>query len=179
MPNEVTDSYVIDGNLLLNCDRYQFPKRFDCGVELINSYFKNSLKRSLRSENFAGIGAVTTSGAVVGFCTLALCSLDRDRVASNLEQANLPSQVSAIRLVMLGVDKGYQGRGVGRQLLRKAFMQALSVHRQIPIKGLYLDGAPGAVSFYETLGFKPLSQPDERRGTPMLLNIEALLGAVS
>jgi GNAT superfamily N-acetyltransferase len=177
MLNEVTDSYVIDGNLLLNCGRYQFPKRFDCGVELINSYFKSSLKRALRSENFAGIGAVTASGAVVGFCTLALCSLERDRVSSHLEQANLPSQVSVIRLVMLGVDKGYQGLGIGRQLLRKAFMQAISVHRQIPIKGIYLDAAPGAVSFYEELGFKPLTRPDESSGTPMLLNIQALLRA--
>lgn len=164
--------------MLANYDRYQFPRGFDCGIDAINSYFRNGLKRSLRSENVSGMAAVSASSEVIGFCTLTLCSLDRQRVAEVIAQANLLPQVAVIRLVMLGVDKAYQGRGVGRQLLRKLFLQAIRVHSEIPIKGIYLDAAPDAVKFYQLLGFSLIDVPDDRGSTPMFLPIRALLRAM-
>lgn len=178
MPDSQTEFYTIESHLLANFDRYLFPKSFDCGVEVINGYFRNGLKRSLRSENVSGLAAVSSAGSVLGFCTLALCSLDRQQVASALAQANLPPQVAAVRLVMLGVDKAYQGQGIGRQLLRKLFLQAIRVHSEIPIKGIYLDAAPDAVSFYLLLGFDALDDADTHGSTPMFLPIRALLRAM-
>lgn len=169
------EAYAIDGHLLANLERYQFPKSFDCGVELINSYFKSGLKRSLRSENVSGLAAVSSNSEIVGFCTLALCSVDRRRVAGVIAQANLLPQIAAIRLVRLGVDKAHQGRGIGRQLLRKLFLQAIRVHREIPIKGIYLDAAPGASKFYEGLSFSAIDDPDDQGSTAMFLPIRTLL----
>lgn len=175
----MSEAYAIDGKLLAHYDRYHFPKNFDCGVDVINSYFRNGLKRSLRSENVSGMAAISPAGEVAGFCTLALCSLDRQRVADVIAQANLLPQVAVIRLVMLGVDRSHQGQGVGRQLLRKLFLQAVRIHSEIPIKGIYLDAAPNAVGFYRALGFNLIEeQRDSQDSTPMFLPIRAVLRAL-
>jgi GNAT superfamily N-acetyltransferase len=81
-------------------------------------------------------------------------------------------------MVMFGVDRRYQGLGVGQEILRHTFIQAAKVHKEVPIKGLYLDAAPNAVSYYESLGFQSLNEPDIRGGTPMLVGIEPILQAI-
>lgn len=172
------EAYTIEGQLLANYDRYQFPRGFDCGVDVINSYFRKGLRRSLRSENVSGIAAVSASSEVIGICTLTLCSLDRQHVADLIAPANLLPQVAVVRLVMLGVDRAHQGRGVGRQLLRKFFLQTIRVHSEIPIKGIYLDAPPDAVRFYQRLGFNPMEAPNDYCSTPMFLPIRALLRAM-
>ncbi|MOA42392.1 hypothetical protein D3C78_1644380 [compost metagenome] len=61
--------------------------------------------------------------------------------------------------------------------MQNALIETAQVHLQIPIKGLYLDAAPGAVKFYTELGFKALSDPDEHQSTPMLLGISVIMEA--
>ncbi|WP_413791987.1 MULTISPECIES: GNAT family N-acetyltransferase [unclassified Pseudomonas] len=169
----------IDSNMLVNFDKYTYPKTFNSNVGVINSYFKGSLKRALKSENINAIGAITPAKEVIGFCTLTLSDIDKAAAQAGIDDKNLPSRVPVIRLVMLGVDVNYQGLGIGQQLLMEAFKQAARVHKEIPIKGIYLDSAPNAVSFYEQLGFKPIDAPDINQSTPMLLGIKVILQAVA
>lgn len=169
----------IDGNLLANFEKYNYFKTFASGVDVIDSYYRGSLKRALKSENINAIGAIAPSGDVVGFCTLTLADIEKAIAKNAISDTNLPSRVSVIRLVMLGVDEKYQGLGIGQQLLMEAFKQAARVHKEIPIKGVYLDSAPNAVSFYEQLGFKKVSAPDMNQSTPMLLPIKVILKAIA
>jgi len=169
----------IDSNLLANFEKYKYFKTFSCGVNVIDSYYKGSLKRALKSENINAIGAIAPSKEVVGFCTLTLSDIDKAMAQNGINDSNLPSRVPVIRLVMLGVDVNYQGWGIGQQLLMEAFKQAARVHKEIPIKGIYLDSAPSAVSFYEELGFKKIDEPDINQSTPMLLGIKVILKAIA
>jgi GNAT superfamily N-acetyltransferase len=136
------------------------------------------LKRALKSENIRGIGAINSAGEVVGFGTLTLGHIDKVLAKAGIKKSNLPSQLPVVRMVMFGVDRRYQGLGVGQEILRHTFIQAAKVHKEVPIKGLYLDAAPNAVSYYESLGFQSLSEPDIRGWTPMLVGIEPILQAI-
>jgi GNAT superfamily N-acetyltransferase len=178
MKTEETPTCEIDGNLLANFANYNYPKDFDCGLEVINSYFKGNLKRALKSENVSGIGAISAAGDVMGFCTLTFCDIEKAKVRGAIPDSNLPASVAVMRLVMLGVDSKFQGLGIGRTLLKNALIQASKIHKQVPIKGLYLDAAPKAVKFYESLGFKKLCEPDEHGSTPMILGINVIMQAV-
>lgn len=169
----------IDGNLLSNFEKYNYIKGFSSGVGVIDSYYKGSLKRALKSENINAIGAVVQTGEVAGFCTVTLADIERKLAQEALSDTNLPIKVPVIRIVMLGVDVNYQGLGIGQQLLMEAFKKAARVHKEIPIKGIYLDSAPNAVSFYEQLGFKKLAEPDVNGSTPMLLGIKVVLKAIA
>jgi len=179
MKTDRTPTYEIDSNLLAHFDKYKFSKAFNCGEPVIDTYYKSSLKRALKNENVNAIGAISSSSEIVGFCTLTLSDIDKTRTRSLIPGANLPSRVAVVRLVMLGVDKQYQGRGVGQRILMNALNQAAKVHRQIPIKGIYLDAAPNAVTFYESLGFQKMDDPDEHQSTPMLLGIHVILQAIA
>lgn len=172
-----TQTYEIDCNLLATHSEYTFPKDFDCGLPLINDYFESQLRRALKSENIKGIGAVVGQD-LMGFCTLTVSEIAREKAKPGLiKPTNLTAQVPVVRLVMLGVDQKLQKCGIGLALMRNALIQTALLHLQIPIKGLYLDAAPGAVEFYEEFGFKALGDPDENQSTPMLLGISVIMEA--
>jgi len=175
---EVIRTCKIDSNLLANYTKYNFYKGFDCTLEVINRYYQDNLKRALKSENVMGIGAVSEENNLIGFCTVTLCDLDKPRVRTFLPEGNVLPQVPVVKLAMLGVDSKYQGFGIGQKLLMKAFEQSLKVHSYIPIKGMFLDAAPGAVSFYESLGFEKLDDADDSGSTPMFLHIKYVKAAV-
>lgn len=179
MRTEETPTCKIDRNLLVNFGKYKFSKTFSCGVDVIDSYYKSSLKRALKSENISAIGAIAPTLEVVGFCTLTVSDIAKALAQNSIDDTNLPSRIPVIRLVMLGVDGKYQGWGIGQTLLMEAFKQAARIHQEIPIKGIYLDAAPTAVSFYEELGFKIIDEPDANQSTPMLIGINVILKAIA
>ncbi|WDG79979.1 GNAT family N-acetyltransferase [Pseudomonas chlororaphis] len=169
--------YEVDSNLLTTHPRYNFPKDFDCGLPVINDYFSTQLRRALKSENIKGIGVVVGED-LMGFCTLTVSEIAREKAKPGLTKpTNLPAQVPVVRLVMLGVDQRLQKRGMGLALMTNALIQTALLHLQVPIKGLYLDAAPGAVDFYTEIGFKALGDPDENQSTPMLLGISVIMEA--
>lgn len=178
MGTKAIPAYEIDNNLQARFESYLYLKDFDCGLVMMDEYYKSGLKRALKSENIRGIGAINTTSEVVGFGTLTLGHIDRALAKAAINKSNLPSQLSVVRMVMFGVDRRYQGLGIGQEILRHTFIQAVKVHKEVPIKGLYLDAAPNAVSYYESLGFQTLSGPDIRGGTPMLISIEPILQAI-
>lgn len=178
MGTKAIPAYEIDNNLQARFDSYLFLKDFDCGLVMMDEYYKSSLKRALKSENIRGIGAINPASEVVGFGTLTLGHIDRALAQAAIKNTNLPTQLPVVRMVMFGVDRRYQGLGIGQEILRHSFMQAVKVHREVPVKGLYLDAAPNAVSYYGTLGFQALSEPDVKGSTPMLISIEPILQAM-
>lgn len=172
-----TATCEIDCNLLATFEKYNFPKDFDCGLPVINEYFNGQLRRALKSENIKGIGAIIGHD-LLGFCTLTVSEIARAKAKPGLPHAtNLTKQIPVVRLVMLGVDKKLQKCGIGLALMQNALIETARLHLQIPIKGLYLDAAPGAVKFYTELGFQALSEPDEEQSTPMLLGISVIMEA--
>lgn len=175
MRTEETQTCDIDGNMLESFENYNYPKDFDCGLEVINAYYKGNLKRALKSKNVSCIGAISPTGDVAGFCTLTFSDIDRAKVRGTLPDSNLPASVAVMRIVMLGVDSKFQGLGIGQELLKNALIQAAMIHKQIPLKGVYLDAAPNAVSFYQELGFEILGEPDDYGSTPMILGINAIM----
>ena len=172
-------SYEVDKNLRRNYSSYTFLKSFSCGEPMLDDYFKTKLKRALKSENLTGIGAINDKGELFAFCTLTFLILDKPRVQAYLEQGNQPSQVPAVKLSMLAVDAPYQRQGIGAELLMIAFDQAMTVHKTIPVKGMYLDAAPKAINFYQTIGFEILDETGPHGTTPMFIPIKTIIAAAS
>jgi len=80
---------------------------------------------------------------------------------------------------MLAVDVSRQKQGIGAELLMVAFDQAVTVHESIPIKGMYLDAAPKAVNFYQSLGFGKLGEVNADGTVPMFIAIKVMIEAVA
>lgn len=179
MNEQEIENYEVDANLRQNYETYSYPKYFSCGEEMLDKYLKNNLKRAMKSENVTGIVAVNAAREIIAFCTLTFLILDKTRVENYLGTGNQLPQVPVVKLSMLAVDKNHQKQGIGGELLMYAFEQAVKVHREIPIKGMYLDSAPKAVAFYKAIGFMALDEESQSGTTPMFIPITRMIAAVN
>lgn len=178
MKTEETQVCEIDSNMLENYLKYSYPKDFDCGHKVMNKYFKDNLKRAMKSKNVSAIGAISPNGDVIGFLTLTFTDIEKEKIEQVITDSNLLPNIAVMRIVMFGVDSKFQGLGIGQELLRKAFHQAVQVHKQVPLKGIYLDAAPRAVSLYESIGFEAFGEPDQYGSIPMIIGINAVMQGV-
>lgn len=70
---------------------------------------------------------------------------------------NAPQQIPVILLGMMGVDKDFQGEGLGRNLLLDASKRALAVSAEIGAKALVVDPADEhARGLYLHCGFREI-----------------------
>jgi GNAT superfamily N-acetyltransferase len=157
---------------------YPGNKHFDCGNAVINSYVRNSLKKSVKDGNCAAKALIVSStGELLGACTFTGYSLEKGKLAG-VFSGSLPNEVSVIRLIMLGVATKEQNKGYGQDLLMEFFEQVKLIHESLPVKGVYLDADPQAINFYSRLGFVQLKEPPNAFGAvPMFLAIQHILAA--
>ncbi|POP42977.1 N-acetyltransferase [Superficieibacter electus] len=157
---------------------YPGNKHFDCGNAVINSFVRNSLKKNVKDGNCAAKVLVDScSGELVGVCTFTGYSLSRERLP-NVIAGSMPSDISVVRLVMLGISRRQQKQGYGLDLLCEFFAHVKTIHQVLPVKGIYLDADPAAINFYARLGFVQLNEPPNTfAAVPMFLAIQHILAA--
>ena len=75
---------------------------------------------------------------------------------------------------MLGVDKQYQRRNLGSQLMKEAFNATKLAAQAVGSFGMYLDADAGAVKFYSHLGFSLLEGNKSPQPSPMFLPMTSI-----
>ncbi|WP_239043443.1 GNAT family N-acetyltransferase [Citrobacter freundii] len=155
---------------------YPGVKHFDCGNAVINSFVRNSLKKSVKDGNCAAKALIDEkTGELIGICSFTAYSLDKSKLAGTIG-GSLPNDVGVVRLNMLGVATKEQKKGYGQDLLCEFFEHVKLIHQALPVKGVYLDADPDAVNFYARLGFVELKEPPNAFGAvPMFLAIQHIL----
>ncbi|MFK5893503.1 MAG: GNAT family N-acetyltransferase, partial [Pseudomonadota bacterium] len=114
----------------------------------------------------------------IGFYTLSSFAIEATKL-KELSQGSLPSRIPCSRLIMLGVDKSYKGRGLGKKLMQSVILKTVMAAEQIGIYGLYLDADPDAYTFYSGLGFIALQKQVETKSTPMFMHIDTMRAATT
>lgn len=93
-----------------------------------------------------------------GFYSLSVHSVQRSEVAGGWLERNVPEQIPAALLSMLGVYEKYQGMGLGRALLGNAVLRSRNVSHEIGVRALLVNPADvRAEGFYKKHGFRELS----------------------
>lgn len=154
---------------------YTRQKKFDCGNERINHFVRSSLKKQVR-ESLSRAAVLLDDQAddlFAGFYTLTSFTIEAP-LLNELSGGRLPNQVPCVRMIMLGVDKHYQGQKLGKRLLLDAIQRMIDAADGIGIYGLCLDADPSAVDFYLHLGFIFLAERLPDQPTPMFLPIETV-----
>lgn len=68
----------------------------------------------------------------------------------------MPNPIPVVVLARLAVDRGWQGRGIGRALFRDATRRVAHAAAAIGIRGIVVHAiSDQAKSFYVALGFEP------------------------
>jgi GNAT superfamily N-acetyltransferase len=127
--------------------------------------------------------AVDDRDAILGFVTLAGATISADSFPSTRKR-RLPSYpLSALRLARLAVGIAAQSRGIGTLLVRYAFAQALEQSARVGCIGVLVDAKPGAIRFYERLGFELQEAVEGQIAShpepvPMFLHISTIKAAI-
>jgi len=102
---------------------------------------------------------------VAGFYTLATGALAHTGAPGRIKR-NMPDPVSVMLLGQLAVDRSFQGRGIGRSLLRDAILRTVQAADIAGIRAILVHSiSVDAVRFYEKNGF--IASPVD----PMMLMI--------
>jgi len=90
---------------------------------------------------------------IVGYATVAPAQIEVEGLPAGLRRKLPRYPLPVLRLARLAVDEAAQGQGVGSALLRFVFQLALRLAAELGCAGVVVDAKPGAVAFYEGLGF--------------------------
>lgn len=127
---------------------------FTSGVESLDTWLK---RRALKNQLS---GASRTFVVCEGQRVVAYYALASSAVAvadtSGRFRRNMPDLIPVVVLGRLAVDRSYQGKGIGRALVRDAGYRVVQAADAIGIRGLVVHAlSPEAKAFYEAVGLDP------------------------
>jgi GNAT superfamily N-acetyltransferase len=125
---------------------------FDSGVPDLDDW----LKRRAPANEATGASrtyVVCAGGRVVGYYALATGSVTHVQAPGRVRR-NMPDPVPVMILGRLAVDRAWQGRSLGRSLLRDAVLRTLQVAKIVGIRAILVHAiSDQAKRFYERYGF--------------------------
>ncbi len=145
-------------------------KDFDCGNEDLNIYLKCFAYQNDKS----GIGktfVLFDNNKLVGFVTLCSASIAFKELPKNIKLPRYP--IPAIKIARLAVDKRFQGKGYGKELLRHSLDKIATLSEFIGVKFVTVDAKEESKPFYEKYGFVALPNKKETYILPIELVIKA------
>jgi len=156
--------------------------RFSSGDQDLDRFFEVYAGQNQYRHHIGVTHVAVEDGVILGFATVAAAGIEvEDLPASRWK--HLPRYpLPVLRLARLAVDRGAQGRGIGRALLRHVLLLALEMARKVGCIGVVVDARETAVEFYRKLGFEPLDPIEGRQAgpappVPMFLPIGSIPGA--
>jgi GNAT superfamily N-acetyltransferase len=156
---------------------------FSCGQPVLDRFFRHYAGQNQFKHHIAITYVAVEGNRTVGFATVSVGTLERVSLPDARLQRRLPAYpLPVIRLARLGVDQRAQGFGVGKMLLRHILLLAVEQRDKLGCIGVVTDAKPEAESFYEALGFAPLSGVREGAlhgdPTPMFLSMGSIIDAL-
>lgn len=125
---------------------------FTSGEEALDVW----LKRRASANQASGASrtfVVSDRGMVVGYYALASGAVTVASAPGRFRR-NMPDPIPVAILARLAVDRGYQGRGIGRSLFRDAARRVTQAADLIGIRGIVVHAiSEDARRFYLALGF--------------------------
>lgn len=128
---------------------------FHCGAELVDNWVAAHALKA-RAAGTAVVYATFCEDGLAGLYSLSSQSISRAGTSGWLAR-NAPEQIPVILLGMLGVDKRFQGQGLGHDLLLDAVRRAELVADQIGARAIVVDPVDEAArAFYARYGFRDM-----------------------
>jgi GNAT superfamily N-acetyltransferase len=126
---------------------------FDSGVPVLDDW----LKRRARANQASGASrtyVVCERERIVAYYALASGAVEIEEAIGRIRR-NMPDPVPVAVLGRLAIERGYQGRGLGRALLRDAAKRVLQAADIIGIRAVVVHAlSPEAKDFYLALGLE-------------------------
>jgi GNAT superfamily N-acetyltransferase len=134
-------------------DAHHDSTAFECGQPELDEWLR---RRALGNEasGASRTYVICAEGRVVGYYALATGAIARASATGRVRR-QMPDPVPVMIIGRLAVDARFQGRGLGRALLRDALLRTLHVAEHAGIRAVLLHATTAeAKRFYERAGFR-------------------------
>ncbi|AUW58050.1 GNAT family N-acetyltransferase [Sphingobium sp. SCG-1] len=125
---------------------------FDSGVASLDDW----LRRRARANQAAGASrtfVICEGDDVAGYYALSSGSITTNEASGRMRR-NMPEPIPVVLLGRLAIGQTYQGRGIGRALVRDAAKRVIAAGEEIGIRGIVVHAInEEARAFYLALGF--------------------------
>jgi len=123
--------------------------------------------------------AVNETGTIVGYATVASCSIEVVEIPKKLLKRLPTYPIPALRLARMAAADGLQRAGVGSLLMKAVFVIAREQARRTGCAFVIVDAKPGAETYYERWGFEALAvEAGELEARPLAKPMVLELGAI-
>jgi GNAT superfamily N-acetyltransferase len=127
---------------------------FDSGTPALDDWLRRCALRNQES-GASRTYTICADRRVVGYYALAVGAVAHAE-ATGRTRRNMPDPVPVMVLGRLAIDAGFQGRGLGRALLRDAILRTLQAAEIAGIRAILVHAiSEDARRFYERCGFQP------------------------
>ncbi|MEF0942240.1 GNAT family N-acetyltransferase [Rhizobium sp. BR 362] len=127
---------------------------FNCGLPQLDDW----LRRRARANQASGASRTFVAcegNRVIAYYALASGAVKQPEAPGRFRR-NMPDPIPVAVLGRLAIDRSYQGRGIGRALVRDAGLRLLHAAEIIGIRSLLVHAiSDDARAFYEAVGFLP------------------------
>ncbi|PJG83335.1 GNAT family N-acetyltransferase [Caviibacterium pharyngocola] len=131
---------------------------FDCGNDDLNHFLRHYARQSHSkntSKTYVAIDDQTDG--IIGFYTITLGSVSPKSAPIEFSRRFGGHSLPLFTLARLAVDKKYQGKGLGGQLLLKAAKRCFAVSAQVGGIGLFIEAKnQDGANWYRLFGGVPL-----------------------
>jgi GNAT superfamily N-acetyltransferase len=126
---------------------------FDSGVTPLDDWLKRRARPN-EAEGASRTVVICSGRIVIGYYSLAAGAIMRGAATPRVRR-NMPDPTPIVLLGRLAVDRGWQGRGLGGDLLRDAVLRTLSAAELIGVRAILVHAiSQDAKTFYEQYGFR-------------------------
>jgi len=128
---------------------------FDCGVPVLNDWLQ---KHAWPSHQGGGarvyVAVETAQDLIAAYFCLSAAQADHADVPGRISKGMGQSPIPVVLIGRFGVDLRFQGSGLGKFLVRQAFVECLKTSQWIGVRAVMVDAKDqNAATFYEGLGF--------------------------
>jgi GNAT superfamily N-acetyltransferase len=150
---------------------------FRSGDEALDLFFHRYAGQNQFRHHIGVTYVAVAEGHILGFATVCPATLDAEDTPSKRKLPPYP--VPLLRIPRLATEQSARGRGIGNALMRHCVELAEKMRDEVGCVGLLADAKPGAVGFYERLGFVRASAVEgQARAVPAAVVMFLPLGSV-
>jgi len=150
--------------LTVPLDSQHKKSEFDCGNELLTSYFRSQANQDIKRQLSRCFVIADEENNVKGYYTISSSSIDKELIPEKIKK-KLPKSYLDIPVILLGRlarDVKYKGDSVGEVLLMDALKRCYDVSLNLGCMAVVVDPIDEkAKDFYSKYGFILL--PDSNR----------------
>lgn len=126
---------------------------FSSGIVPLDEWLKRRARRN-EAEGASRTFVCCYGRRVVGYCSLAAGSVLHDAATGRVRR-NMPDPVPAVLIGRLAVDRAWQGKGIGADLLYDAVLRIVGAAETVGVRAILVHAiSDEAKSFYQRHGFR-------------------------